>query len=200
MAITTSGQISLDDINIELDKASGTMINLNDTYVRALIGKAADTQMSLSEWYGATASTATTYSMQVGQGSFYYKSCTSTAFYGLTPFVAESCGVFAGSLSPTTYSGADLLGFISCEVSPTIGFTVMMAGNRTKSFFTSATAKGITRFTSEVTDLGTDPSSNSSDNYRFYDSTNNWTRWEWRNGSLPSFVSDLGTTITVSIA
>jgi len=199
MAITTSGQISLDDINIELDKASGTMINLNDTYVRALIGKAADTQMSLSEWYGATASTATTYSMQVGQGSLYYKSCSTLDLYGLAGVVAEGCNIFGGSISPTTYNGVVLSGFASNEGPGLESFFLYMLGNQTKSFFTSATAKGLTRFTSELTDIGTDPSS-FPDNYRHYDSSSNLTRWNWSTGSLPTFSSDLGTTITVSIA
>ena len=53
MALQTSGQISLNDINIELGNASGTTISMNDSGVRGLIGKADGATMSLSEWYGA---------------------------------------------------------------------------------------------------------------------------------------------------
>lgn len=56
MALQTSGPISLNDINIELpNKNSGDFISMNDNYVRDLIGKIAGTTMSLSEWYGASA-------------------------------------------------------------------------------------------------------------------------------------------------
>ena len=53
MALQTSGQISLNDINIELGNASGTTISMNDSGVRGLIGKADGASMSISEWYGA---------------------------------------------------------------------------------------------------------------------------------------------------
>jgi len=59
MAITTSGQISINDIMTELDITGETA--LNDEDVRGLITKGAGTEMSISEWYGASAVSAATY-------------------------------------------------------------------------------------------------------------------------------------------
>lgn len=54
MALQTSGAISLNDIHIEAGGASGTTASLNDADIRGLIGKASGSQMSFSEWYGAS--------------------------------------------------------------------------------------------------------------------------------------------------
>ena len=53
MALQSSGQIALSDIRTELE-GSG-QISLNDSNVRDLIGKAANAENSLSEYYGASA-------------------------------------------------------------------------------------------------------------------------------------------------
>ena len=54
MALQTSGQISLNDAHVEVGGTSGTMVALNDTDIRGLIGKAAGAQFALSELYGAS--------------------------------------------------------------------------------------------------------------------------------------------------
>jgi hypothetical protein len=54
MALQSSGQISLDDIHQELGATSGTQVALNDSDVRGLINKTSGSQMSISEWYGAS--------------------------------------------------------------------------------------------------------------------------------------------------
>jgi hypothetical protein len=56
MALQSSGQIALSDIRTELE-GSG-QISLNDSSVRDLIGKAANAENSLSEYYGASAGAA----------------------------------------------------------------------------------------------------------------------------------------------
>ena len=56
MALQSSGAISLNDIHIEAGGTSGTTASINDSDIRALIDKNANTQMSFSEWYGASAS------------------------------------------------------------------------------------------------------------------------------------------------
>ena len=55
MAVTSSGQISIQDIMTELG-VSGTS-SLNDADFRALINKSSGATMSLSEWYGASGET-----------------------------------------------------------------------------------------------------------------------------------------------
>lgn len=54
MALQTSGAISLNDIHVEAGGTSGTTCSINDSDIRALIGKASGATMSFSEWYGAS--------------------------------------------------------------------------------------------------------------------------------------------------
>lgn len=56
MPLQTSGAISLNQIHVEAGGASGTQASLNDSDIRALIGKSSGAQMAFSEWYGASAS------------------------------------------------------------------------------------------------------------------------------------------------
>ena len=55
MALPSSGTITLDQIHVEAGGTSGTQAGMNDSDIRALIGKNAGTTMSFSEWYGASA-------------------------------------------------------------------------------------------------------------------------------------------------
>lgn len=64
MPLQTSGAISLNQIHVEAGGSSGTTASLNDSDIRALIGKGSGASMSFSEWYGASASTL----VVVGQG------------------------------------------------------------------------------------------------------------------------------------
>ena len=57
MALQSSGQISLNDIHVEAGGTSGSQAGMNDSDIRALIGKNAGSNMSFSEWYGASAET-----------------------------------------------------------------------------------------------------------------------------------------------
>ena len=54
MALQSSGQISLNDMNVEAGGTTGTLININAAAIRDMISKGAGTQMSFSEWYGAS--------------------------------------------------------------------------------------------------------------------------------------------------
>lgn len=54
MALQSSGAISLNDIHVEAGGSSGTQASINDSDIRALIGKSSGAQMSFSEWYGAS--------------------------------------------------------------------------------------------------------------------------------------------------
>ena len=62
MALPSSGTISLNQIHVEAGGTSGTQAGMNDSDIRALIGKNASTTMSFSEWYGASASVTVTLS------------------------------------------------------------------------------------------------------------------------------------------
>ena len=56
MALQTSGQISLDDIHVEAGGTTLTEASINDPDILTLISKTANTEMSFSEWYGASGS------------------------------------------------------------------------------------------------------------------------------------------------
>ncbi len=62
MALQSSGAISLNQIHIEAGGSSGTQASINDSDIRALIGKSSGATMSFSEWYGASASITETLS------------------------------------------------------------------------------------------------------------------------------------------
>lgn len=54
MALQTSGQISLNDIHVEVGGTTGTEVSLNDSDVRGLLGKASGAQNAINEYYGAS--------------------------------------------------------------------------------------------------------------------------------------------------
>lgn len=55
MALQTSGSITLNDIHVEAGGTTGTACSINESDIRELIDKTASTEMSFSDWYGATA-------------------------------------------------------------------------------------------------------------------------------------------------
>lgn len=58
MPVPSSGAISLNQFHVEAGGTSGTTCTINDSDIRALIGKASATTMSFNEWYGASSSVA----------------------------------------------------------------------------------------------------------------------------------------------
>ena len=60
MTLPSSGTLSLNAIHIEAGGSSGTSCSINDSDIRALIGKGSGASMSFHEWYGASAFTADT--------------------------------------------------------------------------------------------------------------------------------------------
>ena len=64
MPLQTSGAISLNQIHVEAGGSSGTQASINDSDIRALIGKSSGATMSFSEWYGASSGYSAT--MTVG--------------------------------------------------------------------------------------------------------------------------------------
>ena len=52
MALQTSGAISLNDMHVEVGGTSNTTCSVNDSDIRSLIDRGADTQQSFNEYYG----------------------------------------------------------------------------------------------------------------------------------------------------
>jgi hypothetical protein len=56
MPLQSSGQISLNDLHVEAGGTSGTQASMNDTDIRGLLNASANSQMTFSSFYGASAS------------------------------------------------------------------------------------------------------------------------------------------------
>jgi len=54
VTLQSSGQISLNDIHVEGGGSTGTLASINESQIRDLIFKGSGSQMSFSEWYGAS--------------------------------------------------------------------------------------------------------------------------------------------------
>jgi len=172
MPLQTSGAISLNQIHVEAGGTSGTTASLNDSDIRALIGKGSGASMSFSEWYGASASTSYT----LGQGS---------NGSGTVGFASGSYG----SLSPTTFDGVTVrsIGVLTVVIkggSTSYTFIVTLNGSRSQNFFTSVQNTGI----------GTLQTSAAS-----HSSSSSFSSWSWSLGSNPSGWDGSGN-LTVVIA
>jgi len=58
MALPSSGAISLNQMHVEAGGSSGSQVSLNDSDIRDMINKSSGSQMSFSEWYGASSGPA----------------------------------------------------------------------------------------------------------------------------------------------
>ena len=106
MALPTSGTITLDEIHVEAGGTTNTTATINDTDIRALIGKAASVTMSFDEWYGASASV--TINLTIGANTNNYNIQNSrggTYVAGVTTVnLTINSGVTVGSTSTGTYA------------------------------------------------------------------------------------------------
>ena len=97
MALPSSGALALSDFNTELGNPAGTQINLDDSAVRALIGKGSGAVASFSDYYGASAD----YSATMTVGSHIVTGQYGSSNYGFND--SSESGLFAptdfGSLS-----------------------------------------------------------------------------------------------------
>tara|TARA_B100000575_G_scaffold289158_1_gene290478 strand:- start:492 stop:1562 length:1071 start_codon:yes stop_codon:yes gene_type:complete len=60
MALQSSGQISLNDIHVELGESSGTEVSLNDSDVLGLISFSSGSEIELADFYGASSAVTLT--------------------------------------------------------------------------------------------------------------------------------------------
>lgn len=85
MALQTSGAISLNDIHVEAGGVTQTLASINDSDIRALIGKGSEVTMSFSEWYGASNTqefgNATWLTRQSGVGHAASSTITTSGYY-----------------------------------------------------------------------------------------------------------------------
>lgn len=111
MPVTSSGQVSLNDLHVEAGGTSGTECSFNDTDIRGLIDKASGAQMAMNEWYGAANTFSFTISSHTQQGNL----STMATAAGWDGSASIICTISSG-----IYMWSDSTG--------TAGFTVNVAG------------------------------------------------------------------------
>lgn len=87
MALQTSGQISLNDIHLELDGTSGTEVTMGDVDVRGLIDVNQGAQVAMNAFYGASNSidiTGTTFTTQYTTSGKFTLNYGSELFFSST--------------------------------------------------------------------------------------------------------------------
>jgi hypothetical protein len=136
MGLPTSGAISLNQMHTEVGGTSSTQVSLNDSDIRALIGKSSGAQMSFNEWHGASAS-LDTQTVTIGaavDGNW-------VIYYGYMSFLTAG-----GSISDGTFnvkSGATIYGiYRTAPSSGTDYFYFHINGNHANSGWTTLTANG----------------------------------------------------------
>jgi len=173
MALQTSGPISLNEIHIEAGGTSGTTASINDTDIRALIGKASGATMSFNEWYGASAGPAYLDTQTVTVGSSVSQYVTWRGYDGDT--------VNIGSISDGTsnlYSGATI-NYIRNLNNSSTQFAVQ--GNRANSGWTTMTIGGVDFARADAS----------------YSASSTATSWTWSPTSNPFGTTD-GVEVTVT--
>jgi len=150
MALPSSGQITLNQIHVEAGGSSGSQAAMNDSDIRAMIGKGSTSQNAFSEYYGVSSASPTiTYkgrSYTTGNGfpsgSFNLSSGTKIVVAAMQ--LASSSGgntyMTMGGSSMTEAAGLQSYGNNSAGVS--IG-----AGGDVAIYYLVSSASGSTYFT-----------------------------------------------------
>lgn len=97
MPLQSSGQISLNDMHVEAGGTSGTQCSMNDSDIRGLVSAAANSQMTFSSFYGASAvsnwsSTITTGSLTIFKSNYYGYQSAVYNFGSLTDNTVDNLG------------------------------------------------------------------------------------------------------------
>lgn len=109
MALQGSGQISLNDLHVEAGGSSGTQASMNDSDIRGLVNASANSQMTFSSFYGASATIG-----QIASGKSTYVAAAdyNPASYNMrstlhTPFVNLSGNAYVTTRPTFTMNGRD---------------------------------------------------------------------------------------------
>lgn len=103
MALPNDGPLTLNQIHIEAGGGSGTAASLNDADIRGLINKTANTAMSFSEWYGASAEFVTSMTngnTQGGSPGTYSGFAANGSYHGPGTQFYPQLGTMANRLDP----------------------------------------------------------------------------------------------------
>ena len=117
MPLQSSGQISLDDLHVEVGGTSGTECSMNDSDIRGLIGLSSASQAAMNAFYGASSGQfllvknngSGSYSQlsRVSGSTIYTEAgyIGSSNIYQNTGYNPPLMSANQGSLSPTSFPG-----------------------------------------------------------------------------------------------
>ena len=86
MPLPSSGQISLDQMHVEAGGTSGTQCSMNDSDIRGLVSASANSQMTFSSFYGASATIG-----QIASGNSSYSAGSQ--------YVAANWGLYSTDIA-----------------------------------------------------------------------------------------------------
>lgn len=179
MALQTSGAISLNQIHVEAGGSSGTQASINDSDIRAMIGKASGATSSFSNFYGASSdwtSTVTVASFPTANGKIQQYGYQKTTISGNT--------ITSGSLSDTTINTFSNRQISSIMWSSTNQVIFTIFGNLSNSGWTRIKINNGSYYRSSAT-------------FTSYNSVYNRTQWSWSSTSNP-FGTTVGATRTLT--
>ena len=92
MPLQTSGSISLNDLHVEAGGTSGTQCSINDSDIRGLLNAAANSQMTFSSFYGASAGYSPTMTVgslivggDYGSNNYGFNDGSESALFATSP-------------------------------------------------------------------------------------------------------------------
>lgn len=198
MPVPSSGAISLNDFHVEAGGTSGTQCSINDSDIRGLISKSSATTMSFNEWYGASGFdnlaviTSGTYQHLQNPGgkfpSYTYYNGWNAASGGLT--VGGTNWGSSSNYDYTLNGNSFDMTALTWENSGTVASLVMVfSGN-----YNGLTAEQVTGYRYLKSGSTVFVDSNYYGVYTnttatgVYDSTNNYTKWNYFNFSGSGYI------------
>ena len=106
MPLQSSGQISLNDLHVEAGGTSGTQASMNDTDIRGLVSAAANSQMTFSSFYGASAATT----VLSGNSGYQAPAAYVTEQYTLSALTPHRINIILGPAAYATSTAFTLNG------------------------------------------------------------------------------------------
>lgn len=189
MALPSSGQISLNQMHVEVGGASGTQASLNDADIRGLISKSSGVQMAFNEWYGASSFDNLAV---ISIGTYQHLQNPGAKFPSYTYYNgwnASSGGLTVGGANWGSSSNYDYalngnsfdMTALTWENSGTVASLVMVfSGN-----YNGLTAEQVTGYrylksgSSVFVDSNYNGVANNTPATGVYNSTNNFTKWNY---------------------
>jgi hypothetical protein len=170
MALQTSGAISLNQIHVEAGGSSGSIVSINDSDVRSLIGKSSGATSSFSQFYGASSS-LDTQTVTVGAwaiANIYF----STAYYGYRQSPSN------GAISDGTLNVASNRTIAGFSWNGITNLGLFLSGSASNSGWTTVTINGIALSRSSAT----------------FSTVSGNSRWLWNTQTTNPFGTTVGAT------